>query len=354
LANAIEIENVDKTYKSTKRKLWFKNFPVEEEIESNVRIKESRFGFLNRRVKETDALKDISLKVREGEVLGLLGPNGAGKTTLAKIVSTLVLPDRGQVSINGFDVQGETVLSRFSLGLVTGGERSLYWKLTPIQNLRFFGGLYGLTRKESLNRAHELMEIFGLMPKKDELVQNLSTGYKMKTAFARSLMHDPEVLILDEYNRGLDPKASIQLRNYIKNVLQNEQRKTILVMTHDMNVANDLCNEIILIDRGQIVAKGTPVSLKSSLAQRQVIELESKLEFNGNVISQLHEFGEVEVTNGSVFNVRLITKKDPNIMYRVLQVLNHAEIELQNLNLKLPSLEDVFIQYTGRKLDGDE
>jgi ABC-2 type transport system ATP-binding protein len=296
----------------------------------------------------------MNLDVKSGEIMGLLGPNGAGKTTLAKIVSTLVLPDTGSVSVNGYDVQEETVLSRFSLGLVTGGERSLYWKLTPLQNLRFFGGLYGLTRKEALDRAQELMEVFGFTSKKDELVQNLSTGYKMKTAFARSLMHDPQVLVLDEYNRGLDPTASRQLRDYVKNVLQKEQGKTILVMTHSMDVAEDLCNTVTLIDRGEIVAKGTPSTLKASLSQKCIIEMEFKEQFGNKVLSQLEQYGELETSNGTIFNVRLIAKSDPNITYQVLQVLSQNDIVMENLNLKNPSLEDVFIQYTGKKLGDDD
>ncbi|MDH5646073.1 MAG: ABC transporter ATP-binding protein, partial [Candidatus Heimdallarchaeota archaeon] len=309
MQNTIEVEHVSKTYTSTKRKLRHKSFS-EDKIEKNVCINITRKGLLNIKRKETKALNDVSLVVKQGNILGLLGPNGAGKTTLAKIVSTLVLPDSGTVRVNGYDVEKETTMARFSLGLVTGGERSLYWKLTPLQNLRFFGSLYGLSRSESEARANEYLKIFGLMEKKDELVQGLSTGQKMKVAFIRSLMHDPQLLILDEYNRGLDPNASRQLREYIKKVLQKEEKKTILVMTHSMNVAEDLCDNIILIDKGDIIAEGTSEMLIQSINKDRIIEVDSKHPFNQNLVSKLGNYGKTILENGDINRLKLHINKD--------------------------------------------
>jgi ABC-2 type transport system ATP-binding protein len=173
----------------------------------------------------------------------------------------------------------------------------------------------------------------------------------MKTAFARSLMHDPEVLILDEYNRGLDPKASRQLREYIKTVLQGEQAKTILVMTHGMEIAEDLCDRIVLIDQGQIVAEGTSTALKATLTQQQVIEVETTEELTNGLLPQLQDIGKVEMGSDSTNVIKLLVDRDPTITHQVLDLFRSNEVEIANLNLSLPNLEDVFLHYTGKKLE---
>ncbi len=354
MPNTIEVRNVSKTFRSVKRKLWFQKLPPDEKADPNVRLSSEKKLFWKSRLKETQALRDINLKIKEGEIRGLLGPNGAGKTTLAKIISTLVLPDTGKVVVNGYNVATETVRARFSIGLVTGGERSLYWKLTPLQNLRFFGNLYGMSRSESTRRALDLLSIFGLDSKKNDLVQNLSTGQKMRVAFARGLMHDPEVLVLDEYNRGLDPNVSRQLRDYIKQVLQKENGKTVLLMTHDMNVAEDLCNRITLINNGKIITEGTPNELMRNVGNSQVIEIETSDPLSPELVEVLKTYGEVEVTNGGgVSRTRMVVDNHSEITYEVLTKLNSSGTPVDNLTFKRANLEDVFVHYTGRRLGDD-
>lgn len=353
---SIEVNDVSKTFQKVKRRLRFQDLPEEDASDPNVTVTQTQGLLLHKQIKRTKALDAVNLQVPRGEILGLLGPNGAGKTTLAKIIATLVLPDEGEVSVNGYDVAQNTVMSRFSIGLVTGGERSLYWKLTPLQNLRFFGNLYGMNHGQAHKRAMELIKIFGLGSKKNELVQNLSTGQKMRVAFARGLMHDPEVLILDEYNRGLDPNVSRQLRNYIKQVLQKEQDKTVLLMTHEMNVAEDLCNKITLINNGQIVAQGTPNQLMATLTQKVILEVETRQKVPLSIQSRLEGFGELEISNGGdMVQTRLVVENSSSSTYEVLELFNKYNIPVENFNFKRANLEDVFVHYTGRKLsDGDE
>jgi len=349
----IAIENVSKNYSKTTRKLWFRNTEEDKPNESNVSFVTKNRYLYHSSTKTTQALDNINLDLQEGDIIGLLGPNGAGKTTLAKIMSTLVLPDSGTVKVNGYDIERETVKARFSLGLVTGGERSLYWKLTPAQNLRFFGSLYGMTAVETIDRAKYLMKIFGLEQKKDTLVQDLSTGYKMKTAFARSLMHDPPIMILDEYNRGLDPRASRELRQYIKEELQGNQQKTMIIMTHNMEIAENLCDRIVLIDEGKIVAKGTPASLKGTLVQKQIVEIETMDDISNGQLEPLLKLGDLEYGADSTNVFKIVVDKTPDSIYQILQQLHSSEIVVKNFNLSNPNLEDVFTTYTGKGLEDD-
>ncbi len=300
--------------------------------------------------KRTDALLGITLNINEAEIFGLLGPNGAGKTTLTKIISTLIIPDKGSVTVNGYDIVKKVKQARASIGLVTGGERSLYWKLTPLENLTFFGRMYYLTKKEAFDRAKNLIEIFDIKEKENELVQNLSTGQKMKIAFARSLMHDPPVLLLDEYNRGLDPQASKDLREFIKKQLQQEQNKTILLCTHDMNVADVLSDRVGLIFQGKIVSLDSPERLKSALEYKSKVTFvteepieDSLNKCRGlNILSTKQANGEITTT---------VTMSNGQTGLEIMDHIREDGYHVANFEVTHASLEDVFLNHTGRTLD---
>ncbi|MHA1416808.1 MAG: ABC transporter ATP-binding protein [Candidatus Heimdallarchaeum aukensis] len=356
----IKIENIEKTYFSKKieftlfvRNVKKKGKEIKKSKPTASSISETKVHYnplFKTEKKKTYALRGISLNIREGEIFGLLGPNGAGKTTLTKIISTLIIPDKGNILVNGYNVVSKVKQARASIGLVTGGERSLYWKLTPLENLSFFGRMYYLSKKESLERAKELIEIFGLEEKKNDLVQNLSTGQKMKVAFARALMHDPPVLLLDEYNRGLDPQASKDLRDFIKKVLQKEQNKTILLCTHDMVVADNLSDRVGLIFQGKIVALDTPEKLKSSLKFR------TKLTFvTDKPIAPLVEKYEgvsiLTTKNVEGENTTILTLKNGLSSIEIMDYIRGKDCFIKNFEVNHASLEDVFLSFTGRKLE---
>jgi ABC-2 type transport system ATP-binding protein len=360
VSKLIEIENIHKTYKSTRREfhLFMKNVKkkgkeVKKSGPSSSSISETKIKYnplMKTSKKLTEALRDISLNINKGEIFGLLGPNGAGKTTLTKIISTLIIPDKGSVMVNGYDIVKKVKQARASLGLVTGGERSLYWKLTPIENLSFFGRMYYLSKKESIERAEELIEIFDMKEKENELIQNLSTGQKMKIAFARSLMHDPPILLLDEYNRGLDPQASKDLRTFIKKQLQQEQNKTILLCTHDMNVADELSDRVGLIFQGKVVSLETPEKLKSSLEYKSKVTLVT----NKPVVNLLTNYRGLNILSTKQANgdfTTIVSLGNGQTGMEVMDYIREKGYFVKNLEVNHASLEDVFLTYTGRTLE---
>ena len=226
----------------------------------------------NKENQVTIALNKISLKIRPGELFGLLGPNGSGKTTTIKCLSTILIPDEGTAIVNGFDIHKETYKVRASLGMVVGGERTLYWKLTARDNLRYFASLYKMPRKKAKERIEELLDIFRLSDRADERLEDYSTGMMQKVAIARALLHDPPILLLDEPTIGLDPNFSRQIRKQIKE-LSEKHGKTILLTTHYMDEADQLCDRVAFINNGNIVAIDTPSRLKSMVKETELVEV---------------------------------------------------------------------------------
>jgi ABC-2 type transport system ATP-binding protein len=363
VSKLIKIENIHKTYRSTRREfqLFMKNVKkkgkeVKKSGSTSSSISETKIKYnplMKTSKKLTEALRGITLHINRGEIFGLLGPNGAGKTTLTKIISTLIIPDKGSVTVNSYDIVKKVKQARASIGLVTGGERSLYWKLTPIENLSFFGRMYYLSKKESTERAKELIEIFDMKEKENELIQNLSTGQKMKIAFARSLMHDPPILLLDEYNRGLDPQASKDLRIFIKKQLQQEQDKTILLCTHDMNVADELSDRVGLIFQGKVVSLETPEKLKSSLEYKSKVTLVT----NKPVVKLLNSYQGLNILATKQANgdfTTIVSLGNGQTGMEVMDYIREQGFFVKNLEVNHASLEDVFLTYTGRTLENDD
>lgn len=205
---------------------------------------------------KVEALKGVTLAVEPGEVFGLLGPNGAGKTTLIKILATLILPDSGQGSICGHDLHDEARKVRRCIGLVNAGERSFYWRLTGRQNLDFFATLYDLHGLGKKGRVQELLELVGLTEKADSMFMKYSDGQKQRLAIARALLSDPQVLLLDEPTKSVDPLGARDLIDLTVKELAGRRGKTILWSTHNLNEAEDVCSRLAIIHRGTIIASG--------------------------------------------------------------------------------------------------
>ena len=236
------------------------------------------FGFLRKNQQNsvqndvTVALDNVNIRIRSGELFGLLGPNGSGKTTTIKCLSTILIPDEGTALVNGFDISKETTKVRASLGMVVGGERTLYWKLTAKDNLMYFASLYKMQRQHAKQRIEELLENFGLSDRADERLEDYSTGMRQKVAIARALLHDPPILLLDEPTLGLDPSFSRQIRNQIRE-LSEKQGKTVLLTTHYMDEAEQLCDRIAFINNGKIIAVDTPNKLKAMIKEKELVEV---------------------------------------------------------------------------------
>ena len=243
------------------------------EVKSLQRIYRARIGVIKRSIKEVMAVEDISFEIKAGELFGLLGPNGAGKTTTVKMLATLLIPTKGTATILGFDVVKDAQEVRKRIGFIFGGERGLYWRLSGIDNLRYFASLYGVEPDISKKRIPYLLEMVGLKDRGNERVEGYSRGMKQRLHVARTLLHDPEILFLDEPTIGLDPVGAREFRQVIRD-LQSE-KKTILLTTHYMFEADSLCQRVAVIDKGIIVALNSPSELKKHVADLSVIEIET-------------------------------------------------------------------------------
>src|SRR5213596_3996257 len=227
---------------------------------------------IRRRVKEVEAVRGISFAIDEGELFGLLGPNGAGKTTTIKMLITLLIPTAGSARVLGLDVVKDAREVRKRIGYVFGGERGVYERLSGYDNLRYFAELYGVPAKLQKRRIEELLELVGLKGREHERAEGYSRGMKQRLHVARGLLHDPEVLFLDEPTIGLDPVGAREIRATIASL--TEAGKTVLLTTHYMFEADALCDRIAVISQGSIVAEGTPLDLKRGVAQGSVVEVE--------------------------------------------------------------------------------
>jgi ABC-2 type transport system ATP-binding protein len=229
-------------------------------------------GIVRRRPLEVEAVRGISFEVAEGELFGLLGPNGAGKTTTIKMLITLLLPTAGQARVLGYDVVRDAHEVRKRIGYVFGGERGLYERLSGLDNLRYFAELYGVTGKTQRARIDEVLELVGLRGRERERVEGYSRGMRQRLHIARGILHDPEVVFLDEPTIGVDPVGARALRSMIGGLV--DAGKTVLLTTHYMFEADALCDRVAVIARGRIVAEGTPAQLKDNIADSTVVEVE--------------------------------------------------------------------------------
>jgi ABC-2 type transport system ATP-binding protein len=229
-------------------------------------------GVLRRRPLEVEAVRGISFAVERGELFGLLGPNGAGKTTTIKMLITLLLPTSGEARVLGHDVVHEAREVRRKIGYVFGGDRGLYERLSALDNLRYFAELYGVSGREGRHRIDEVLELVGLQGREKERVEGYSRGMRQRLHIARGILHDPEVVFLDEPTIGVDPVGARELRQTIGELVR--AGKTVLLTTHYMFEADTLCDRIAVIAKGRIVGAGTPAELKSRVADGTVTEIE--------------------------------------------------------------------------------
>ena len=324
------------------------------------------FGFLRKnqsnnknkpKTKVTVALNKVNLKIRPGELFGLLGPNGSGKTTTIKCLSTILIPDEGTITVNGFDVQKETSMVRASLGMVVGGERSLYWKLTARDNLNYFASLYKMQRTHAKQRIEELLENFHLSDRADERLEDYSTGMRQKVAIARALLHDPPILLLDEPTLGLDPNFARQIRRQIKE-LSEKHRKTVLLTTHYMDEADKLCDRVAFINNGNIVAVDTPNRLKAMVKETELVEVavyDPPAGIEKHIRSVLPDAKVVKLIpgnedEGNPSRIKIIGGNAEENVGAIIDALRQKNIRIGCLNVGVPTLEDVFIKLTGTKL----
>ncbi len=301
------------------------------------------------------ALEGIDLRVEPGEFFGLLGPNGAGKTTLIKILTTLLLPSSGHARVFGFDVEHDTKKIRRIMNMVAGGEQSGYGILTVREQLWMFTQFYGLTGGEGWRRVDELIEAVGLAEQRVQRVSTLSTGQRQKMNLARGLLNDPWILFLDEPTLGLDVSAARSLRELIVEWKQAVPGRTILITTHYMAEADELCDRIAIVDRGRILAIGSPDDLKRRVQRESIFRLElDHLVGGAAAIAKLpgvvsaSEAAAAPDTGARQTVVMNLVLEDDGALGQVVGALARTGSEILGLRKSEPTLEDVFVELVGR------
>jgi len=303
----------------------------------------TRTGTFRRERKDVEAVKGVSFGIERGELFGLLGPNGAGKTTTIKMLITLLLPTSGSARVLGHDVVADARVVRRHIGYVFGGDRGLYERLSALDNLRYFAELYGVTPREQRERIAFLLEMVGLTGREKERVEGFSRGMRQRLHIARGLLHDPEVLFLDEPTIGIDPVGARELRGTIATL--REQGKTILLTTHYMFEADELCNRIAVIRDGEIVAEGSPADLKQRVSAGHVVEVETfgVPEAAVDAVRSLHGVRTAAIEDRGQAQV-LIVQVEPGSEV-TSSVLGHlGGVNVGRVSSREPTLEDAYVE----------
>ncbi|RZU52553.1 ABC-2 type transport system ATP-binding protein [Krasilnikovia cinnamomea] len=302
----------------------------------------SRAGWLRPRRTETEAVRGVSFAVGRGELFGLLGPNGAGKTTTIKMLNTLLIPTGGTARVCGFDVVDDTREVRRRIGYVFGGDRGLYDRLSALDNLRYFAELYGVAPREQKRRIAELLELVKLTGRERERVEGYSRGMRQRLHIARGLLHSPEVLFLDEPSIGVDPVAARELRRTVADLAA--AGTTVVLTTHYMAEADELCDRIAVIADGRIQALGTPAELRHHADGRRVVEVEAYgvPDAAMTAVSKLPGVRETAVeARGALQLLTVQSDAAVDVQADVLREL--AGIRIGRVTSREPTLEDAYV-----------
>jgi ABC-2 type transport system ATP-binding protein len=306
-----------------------------------------RVSGLTKRFGDVTAVDALSLEVRRGEVFGFLGPNGAGKTTTIRMMCGLLRPDAGEVEVNGVPVRLSGFKGLASIGL--SPQSIVIWDtLTCFEQLVFMGRAYGLDHSTARRRSLELLEVFGLAEKKDRLGKTLSGGMQRRLNIALALVHQPDILFLDEPQAGLDPQSRILVREYIKSL---PATTTVVLTTHDMEEADKLSDRVCIIDHGRLLVLDTVEAIKGRLGEGDLIEIELAEDARAALLPHI----PASVRDGAAVTVRdatliLVTASTSGVLPEILQVIRGRGLTMKSLRVRPKTLEDVFIRLTGRGL----
>ena len=293
------------------------------------------------------AVKDLSLDVYHGEVFGFLGPNGAGKTTTIKMICGLLKSDAGEILINNHSLNDHYRQCKRIMGLCP--EDLVIWEtLTCLEQLEFIGQQYDLSMDAAKKKALELLEILGLIDKRNTLARELSSGMKRRLNIALALVHDPEILILDEPQAGLDPQSRIMVREYIRSLSKSI---TVILTTHDMDEVDKLADRVGIIDNGQMLVLDTPEGLKSRIGAGDILEIKIAAGQDGalqNMKATLPKALRDFTYQDQI--LRLVNVDTLGVLPMLLEAFQHADMEIVDITVRKKTLEDVFIDLTGRRL----
>jgi ABC-2 type transport system ATP-binding protein len=306
--------------------------------------------------KELVALENVDLTVERGELFGLLGPNGAGKTTLIKILTTLLAPTSGWARVASHDVIQNPHMVRPLINMVSGGESSGYGLLTVRENLWMFSQFYGMPSKEANQRIVDLLTMVGLEDRLHTKSSDLSTGLRQKMNIVRGFLTDPEVLFLDEPTLGLDVGAARDVRKLIRGWMDSDKSRTLLLTTHYMIEAEELCDRVAIINKGRVLACDTPANLKRNLQRDAIFEIETS-PLNGLSPQTLQDQPEVrkaaltDIEGGAKLELIL---EEESALASVINILTQKDVKVMRLSKREPTLEDVFMDLVGQKMEDVE
>ncbi|MGD6874225.1 ABC transporter ATP-binding protein [Sutcliffiella horikoshii] len=317
------------------------------EVKSLVRDFNFQKGTFHKKKVINRAVESISFSVNKGEVFGLLGPNGAGKTTTIKMLTTLLAPTAGTIKVLGHNPFGEEKLIRPQINFVYGGERNLYWRITARENLKYFADLYKIDKNTRDKRINYLLDLVKLKDRADERVENFSKGMKQRLQIARGLINDPDILFLDEPTIGLDPIGAKDLRGIISKL--SSLGKTIVLTTHYMHEADELCDRIAIIKNGKIIALDTPTNLKKVVDSSTIIEITTSFPVERELLSSLRELENIDELqyeiSDNIYKISLGSKLPYKIISNVIELLENNHI--LSVATRVPTLEDVYIHFIG-------
>lgn len=286
------------------------------------------------------AVDNLTLEIEKGEIFGLLGPNGAGKTTSIKMITGLLKPDAGKVFINGEIANNKD--NKLNVGLCPQ-ELVLWNNLSCFEQLRFIASMYNVNSSVAKSRALNLLEKMGLLEKKNKLVKTLSGGMQRRMNILMALMHDPQILILDEPEAGLDPQSRVLVREFIQSLAKT---KTVIFTTHNMDEADRICDRIGIIDHGKLLVTDTPNNLKQNIGKGDKLTIQvANSNFENIKFTGLADDFKI-IDNSIYFNSKAIVERIP----KIIEFFKQYNLNITNINLSENTLEDVFISLTGRKL----
>ena len=303
------------------------------------------------------AVDHVSLKIKRGEFYGLLGPNGAGKTTFTKMLATLLIPDEGEAWIDGFSILKDPIEVRKRIGWMMGetGGRALYWRLSGYDNLMFFAMLQNVPKEVAEKRIRTLLRFLELEDAADKLVMEYSTGMKIKLMLIRALLHNPEILILDEPTLGLDVESAIKVRNFLRR-LADELGKTILFTSHNMHEVEQLCDRIAIINKGKIIFEGTPREIREKVEEVKIVEItliaeDSKMAEISEKLERVNLVKEVTSVEkmGTIYKIRVSVDDHYTAIPEIASALKDYKIE--SISRSLPTLEEAFLKIAGVKIE---